>query len=319
MPAPFYSSETPSSCIHIIKDFIVPGLLGRELNKIDDINDIFKNIRGNNFAKAGIEIALWDLFAKHEEKPLYEYIGGKNKEIPWKISIGIKPSISKLLDTIEHFLEKGLQHIKIKIKKGWDIEPVKRIRERFGKISLSVDANSFYTLQDMDTFRELDNYSLVQIEQPLNYDDIYDHHILRNSIKTPVCMDESIKGMVTAKNTLDLGSCDIVNIKIQRVGGLRNAISIHDMCKARGIPVWIGCMPDSGVGHAAGLAMCSLPNVLYPSDIPPGDAYFKEDIVVPEIKMNKDGNIGLFSGPGLGVTLKDDMVDKFKVTGLEYK
>jgi len=317
MPAPFYSSETPYTCIHVIKDFIIPGLLGKPFEKIEDLSCIFGDIRGNNFAKAGVEIALWDLLAKHDNKPLYKYIGGSKKNIPWKISIGIKPSIRKLLDTVGQFLDRGLRHIKIKIKKGWDIEPVEKIRERFGNISLSVDANSFYSLRDIGLFRELDNYGLVQIEQPLCHDDLYDHYKLRNSIKTPICLDESIGSVTAARNALDIGCCDIVNIKIQRVGGIANAIAIHDMCRENNIPVWIGCMPDSGIGHAAGLAMCSLSNVRYPCDIPPTGTYFKKDIIEPGIKMNESADIELYGGPGLGCTLKEGSVDELKISSIE--
>ena len=286
MPAPFYSSETPVTCIHILKDFIIPQLLGRNIDKIEDADGIFSNIRGNNFAKAGVETALWDLLSKHTNKPLFEFIGGKNREIPWKISIGIKPTIDELLASIENFLEYGCKGIKIKIKKGWDIEPIKKIREKFGNIDLTVDANSNYTIEDAKIFEEMDNYKLTQIEQPLHYMDLYDHYVLQNRIKTPICLDESIDSITNCKNALDIGSCKIINIKIQRVGGIKNAIAIHDMCRAKGIPVWIGQMPESGVGSFAGLALCSLDNVLYASDIAPSDAYFKEDIIDSGMQMD---------------------------------
>jgi len=319
-PSPYYYSyETPYTCIHIMKDFIIPRLLKRDIKKIGDVDDIFDNMRGNNFAKVGLETALWDLFAKYSGKSLYEFIGGENKEIPWKMSIGIKPSIRELLDTIERFLDSGCRSIKIKIKRGWDIEPVREIRGKFGDIDLSVDANSFYVLEDIEIFRELDKYDLTQIEQPLHYEDLYDHHILQSKINTPICLDESIDSVTTCKNALDIGSCKIVNIKIQRVGGLKNAILIHDMCKKKEIPVWVGFIPESGVGDIIGLALCSLSNVLCPSDISPTGAYFKEDIIIPDITMGKSGNIKLPEGIGLGCSLDNDKVDKFKVSSFEFK
>jgi O-succinylbenzoate synthase len=317
MPAPFYSSETPFTCLHIIKDFIVPSLSGRSFEKIEDVSDIFVNIRGNNFAKAGVEMALWDLMAKYTNKPLYKYIGGQKKDIPWKISIGIKKDIKTLLDTVGSFLNKGLSSIKMKIRKGWDLGPVEAIRKRFGDISLSVDANSFYSIEDIDLFKELDNYGLTQIEQPLSYDDLYDHYRLRDSINTPICLDESIHSVTAARNAMDMGCCDIVNIKVQRVGGIRNAIVIHDICKDNDIPVWIGCMPDSGIGHAAGLVMCSLPNVRYPSDIPPTGAYFKKDIIEPEIKTIRGGYLELLEGPGLGCKLKEKTLNELKISSFD--
>ena len=319
MPAPFYSSETPFTCLHIIKDFLVPELSGRSIEQIEDVSDIFDNIRGNNFAKAGVEMALWDLIAKYAGKPLYKYIGGYKKDIPWKISIGIKKDIETLLDTVGSFLSQGLSSIKIKIRKGWDLEPVEAIRNRFGNISLSVDANSFYTIGDINLFKELDNYGLTQIEQPLSYDDLYDHYKLRDAINTPICLDESIHSVTAARNAMDIGCCDIVNIKVQRVGGITNAIAVHDICKDNDIPVWIGCMPDSGIGHAAGLAMCSFPNVRYPSDIPPTGAYFKEDIIEPEIKMIRGGYLELLEGPGLGCRPREDILDKLKISSFDFQ
>lgn len=319
MPAPFYSSETVDTCIHMLKDFIIPQLLGRNINKIEDVNDIFSNIRGNNFAKTGVEIALWDLLSKYANKPLFEFIGGKNKKIPWKISIGIKSSLDELLASIEKFLKYGCKSVKIKIKKGWDIEPIKKIRENFGSIDLTVDANSHYSLEDIKIFEEIDNYKLTQIEQPLHYKDLYDHYILQNRINTPICLDESIDSLTSCKNALDIGSCKIINIKIQRVGGIKKAIAIHDMCKSKGIPVWIGQMPESGVGSFFGLALCSLDNVLYASDIAPSDVYFKEDIIDSNIQMDKLGNLHLPTGIGVGCNLDKKQIDKLKVTKMKFE
>ncbi len=319
MPAPFYSSETPETCIHILKDFIIPQLLNRNIDKIEDADAIFSNIRGNNFAKAGVETALWDLLSKHTNKPLFEFIGGKNREIPWKISIGIKPSIDELLASIENFLEYGCKGIKIKIKKGWDIEPIKKIREKFGNIDLTVDANSNYTIEDAKIFEEMDNYKLTQIEQPLHYMDLYDHYVLQKRIKTPICLDESIDSVTNCKNALDIGSCRIINIKIQRVGGIKNAVAIHDMCRAKGIPVWIGQMPESGVGSFAGLALCSLDNVLYASDIAPSDAYFKEDIIDSVMQMDRKGNLCLPAGSGIGCNLDEKQIDRLKVAKMKFE
>jgi o-succinylbenzoate synthase len=320
MPAPFYSSETIGTCMHILSDFIIPQLLGRNIDSIEDADTVFSNIRGNNFAKAGVETALWDLLSKHAGKPLFEFIGGEKREIPWKISIGIKPSIDELLASVESFLEYGgCKGIKIKIKKGWDIEPIRKIREKFGDIDLTVDANSSYTIEDAKIFEEIDNYKLTQIEQPLHYMDLYDHYVLQNRIETPICLDESIESPTSCKNALDIGSCRIINIKIQRVGGIKNAIAIHDMCRSKGIPVWIGQMPESGVGSFFGLALCSLDNVQYASDIAPSVAYFKEDIINSGIQMDKHGNLLLSNEIGFGSKLDEKQMARLKVTDVKFE
>jgi len=318
MSAPFYSSETIGTCMHILKNFLIPQLIGIKINQTEIIEKIFADIRGNNFAKAGVDTALWDLFSKYENKPLFEFIGGCNKKIPWKVSIGIKPTIDDLLKSVEKFLNYGSRSIKIKIKKGWDIEPIKKIRENFGNIDLTVDANSFYTLEDFRVFEEIDNYKLTQIEQPLHYRDLYDHYILQNKIDTPICLDESIDSLTNCKNALDIGSCKIINIKIQRIGGVKKAIAIHDLCKSRGLPVWIGQMPESGVGSFFGLALCSLDNVLYDSDIAPSEVYFREDIIDSAMQMDSSGNLLLPSEIGVGCNLDEKQIDKLKVTQMAY-
>jgi O-succinylbenzoate synthase len=318
MAAPFYSSETIGTCLHILKDFLIPKLIGKNINQNEILDKIFADIRGNNFAKAGIETALWDLFSKYENKPLFKFIGGKDKKIPWKVSIGIKPSLDDLLKTVEKFLNYGSRSIKIKIKKDWDIEPIKKIRENFGNIDLTVDANSFYTLEDISVFEEIDNYKLTQIEQPLHYRDLYDHYILQQKINTPICLDESIDSLTNCKNALDIGCCKIINIKIQRVGGVKKAIAIHDLCKLSGLPVWIGQMPESGVGSFFGLALCSLDNVLYDSDIAPSEVYFKEDIIDSAIQMDAYGNLILPLENGAGCNLDEKQIEKLKVTKMVY-
>ncbi len=318
MPGPFYSAETPYTCIHIMKEFIIPKLLGKNFKSINDFNEIFLNVRGNNFAKAGIEAALWDIISKCNNMPLYRFVGGTKKDIPWKISIGIKNTIKILLNDIEYFLNKRVKNIKIKIRKGWDIEPVRCIRKEFGNINLSVDANAYYSLKDINIFKELDEYGLTQIEQPLNYDNLYEHHILKQKIKTPICLDESIDSIETCNNAIKLDSCDIVNLKVQRVGGIKNSLLIHNLCRDNNIPVWIGFMPDSGIGSALGLSICSLPNVLYSNDICPTGFYFKEDIISPEISMDDKSNLILSEDIGIGYNLDYDVVNKYKVSSIKF-
>lgn len=316
MPGPFYSAETPGTCYHIIEDFIVPKLLGLDIEDISDANDIFSSIRGNNIAKASIEVALWDLLAKRENMALYKYIGGEDKEIKWKISFSIMDSVEKLIGSIENHVKKGLKSIKLKITQDWDIIPVKAVREHFGDIELMVDANSCYSPEDEDLFLELDKYKLVQIEQPFSYDDLYDHYTLQKKLNTPICLDESIRSVVAAKNALDMESCRVINIKVQRVGGIANTIKIHDMCMEAGVPVWIGSMRESGVGNTVNLAMCSLPNVTMASNIDSPGSYFTEDIVTPDIEFSKNGNMLLLKDPGIGVELRQDMMEKFTVDSM---
>jgi len=311
--SPHYSYETTQTAIHIIRDFILPGMVKVEFDDVGHFLERVSFIRGHNMAKAGVEMALWDLQAKMQGVALNALFGGRRKKIPTGVSIGIKPSIRVLLERVEDFLARGYQRIKVKIQSGWDIEVVGAIRKEFGDIPLMVDANSAYSLDDLDLFRRLDEYNLLMIEQPFHYDDIVDHAKLQKEIRTPICLDESIRSEDDARKALELGSARVINIKLSRVGGLQETKRIHDLCEKRAVPVWCGSMLESGIGEAHNLAMATLPNFKIPGDIAPGDRYFEDDIVTPRIQLNPDGTIDVPEGRGIGFSLDEEMLNKYTV------
>ncbi len=307
--APLYNEETVGTAWHVLESFILPAILGTDLTRPDQFAPRVASIRRHHMAKAGVEAALWDLFAQYERRPLHAVLGGTRDRIPVGVSLGIEPEIERLLERISHFLAEGYQRIKVKIKPGWDVAVVERIRAAFGDILLQVDANSAYALADADTFRALDEYGLLMIEQPLEEDDLIDHATLQADLRTPICLDESITSRSQARKALDIGACRIINIKQARVGGLTAAIAIHDLCQARGVPVWCGGLLETGVGRAANLALASLPNFTLPADISASDRYFEEDIIDPPVRLGRGGTIPVPMGPGLGVAVRLDRID----------
>jgi O-succinylbenzoate synthase len=239
---PYYCPETTETCWHMLKDFLAPAILGRDWSTIDELVALYRPVKGNRFAKAGVEMACWDLLARSRGVPLHELIGGTRSEIVSGVSLGIEGRVEALFDQIERYLEEGYRRIKLKIAPGWDVDVVRRVRERYPSIALQVDANSAYTLDDLPTLQALDDFDLLLIEQPLAHDDIIDHARLQAALKTPICLDESIHSADDARKALDLGACRVINIKVSRVGGLLEARRVHDVCRARGIPVWCGGM-----------------------------------------------------------------------------
>jgi O-succinylbenzoate synthase len=296
---PFYCPETTETCWHILKDFLAPRVLGREWETMDELVGLYHPVKGNNFAKAGLEMACWDALAMRAEKPLAELLGGTRAAIESGVSLGIEPQIGRLFDLIDQYRAEGYRRIKLKIAPGSDVEVVRRVRERYPEVPLQVDANSAYTLADLDTLRALDEFDLLLIEQPLAHDDIVDHARLQAALRTPVCLDESIHSADDARKALDLGSGRVINIKVSRVGGLREAKRVHDLCLSRGVPVWCGGMHEFGIGRAANVAIASLPGFTLPGDISGSDKYYREDLVEPPI-VAINGTVGVPRGPGLG-------------------
>ncbi len=311
--APFYSYETVETCWHIQRDFIAPFVLGRDLQDAATLMSILAPIRGHNMAKAGVEMACWDLWAQAQGVSVAALLGGTRERVPSGVSIGIQDSIEALRERIGAFLEEGYHRIKIKIKPGWDLETVEAVRRAFPEVPLMVDANSAYTLADADRLRGLDDYGLMMIEQPLAYDDIVDHARLQSQLKTPICLDESIHGPKDARQALDLGSCRLINIKAGRVGGLHQAQSIHDLCRQRDVPVWCGGRLESGIGRAHNIALASLPGFTLPGDISATARYYATDIVEPPVTLDPDGMVAVPQGPGLGVTIRQDILDRYTV------
>lgn len=310
---PFYTYETVQTAWHILSDFLIPGILNRNLNTVDDAISSWKKVRGHNMAKAGLEAALWDLFAKSKNISLSKMLGGAKEKIDVGVSIGIQSSIGELVKKVENYLHEGYKRIKIKIAPGNDIQLIKALRNEFPIILLQVDANSAYTLNDTNLFKAMDEYDLLMIEQPLGHDDIYQHSKLQREIKTPICLDESILSLDDTLTAIDLESCKIINIKPGRVGGFTEAKLIHDYCTRKNIRVWHGGMLESGIGRAGNIALASLPNFTLPGDISASKRYFKNDIVEPEFVLNEDGTINVPSKPGIGVEVNLEMLEKVTV------
>ena len=307
---PYYSSETTETVWHIIAGFIAPLVLGHTFDHPRDVFPALRRIRGHNMAKAGVEMAAWDLYAKMMGQPLAAVLGGTRDRIASGVSIGIQDSYDQLLEKIEKELAAGYQRIKIKIKPGWDIEAVERVRARFGNIPLQVDANAAYSLADTDLLARLDPFKLLLIEQPLDYDDVMDHAVLQQRITTPVCLDESIHTVRIARDAIEAKACQIINIKPGRVGGHQQSIELHDLCAANGIPVWHGGMLESGIGRAHNIHLASLPNFTLPGDIAASKRYYQPDLIEPAIEIGADGTIPVPTGPGIGVNIVRDRIDQ---------
>jgi O-succinylbenzoate synthase len=307
--APYYCYETVETAWHILRDYLWPILRGREFASAAEVWDLFSRVRGHNMAKAGLEIALWDAEAKQENLPLAKHLGGVREEIICGVSIGIQPSIDQLVAKVEKELAAGYQRIKIKIKPGWDIEPVRALRERFPRIRLMVDANSAYSLADAKHLKQLDAFYLIMIEQPLGWDDIYSHVQLQRQLDTPICLDECIHDLEHARAAIDTGACRIINIKLGRVGGHTPARRIHDLCQSKGIPVWCGGMLESGIGRAHNIAMSTLENFSLPGDVSASRRYWQADIVQPEVEVSKQGTIRVPSAPGMGYRPSLDRIE----------
>jgi len=303
-----YSYETTQTAWHVLRDFLIPQLLKRPLS-VEYMVALGARLRGHPLARAGLEAALWDLTAQVEGISLSRALGGTRDRVSVGVSIGIQPSYDALVDRIDEFLAQGYARIKIKIKPGYDLDAVKRVRAKHPNVLLQVDANSAYTLADAPLFEAMDDYKLLLIEQPLGWDDIYEHSRLQPLLKTPVCLDESIHSPGHARLAIELGATRVINIKAGRVGGLAESRRIHDLCQSRKIPVWCGGMLETGVGRAGNVALASLPNFKLPGDISASDRYYVEDIVDPPFTLNPDSTISVPTGPGLGVAVNLKRLD----------
>jgi o-succinylbenzoate synthase len=305
---PFYSYETTRTAWHIISEFVAPVVLGREFAHPREIFDALRMIRGHNMAKAAVEMAAWDLFARQQNVPLSRALGGSAAAIASGVSIGIQDSLEQLAERVAIELAAGYRRMKIKIKPGWDVEAVRTVRSRFGAIPLMVDANAAYTLSDAPHLAALDAFDLMMIEQPLDYDDVRDHARLQSQIRTPICLDESLHTLRLAEEAIDARACRIINIKPGRVGGHQQSIRMHDLAAANGMPVWHGGMLESGIGRAHNIHLSSLPNFTLPGDVAASKRYFVPDLIDPPIEVREDGTIPVPGGPGIGVTIMMDRV-----------
>lgn len=298
---PWYSSETVETAWHVLRDFLIPAVMGQEIASPAGVVARFSRVRGHPMARAALENAVWDLLAQAQGESLAVMLGGQRDRVPVGVSVGIEPTLDELLDRVAQPVAEGYGRIKLKIKPGWDVEVVRAVRERWPDLPLQVDANSAYTLADAPVFREMDQFDLLLIEQPLHYDDIVDHAQLQAQLRTPLCLDESIHSPEHARWALDIGACRVINIKVGRVGGLTAARQIHDLCAERGIPVWCGGMLETNVGRAANVALATLPNFTLPGDISASARYYRQDIAEPNFALNDDSTLTVPSEPGLGV------------------
>ena len=311
---PFYNHETVDTAWLITAKYIGPLLAKARVETATQVNAVLAPIRGNQMAKAGVEAAIWDLEAKLAGRPLWQHLGGVRDEINCGVSIGLQESTEKLLDKVTHELESGYQRIKIKIKPGKDVQLVEAIRSRFPSITLSVDANSAYALNgDLSLVKQLDQYNLLMIEQPLAPGDLVDHAKLQREIKTPICLDESICSLSDARHADELGSCRIINIKLGRVGGHTEVRSIQAHALEHGIPVWCGGMLEAGIGRAHNIALSTLPAFTLPGDVSASARYWEEDIIEPPVTVSRQGTIKAPTGPGIGYEVNEARIETLTV------
>jgi O-succinylbenzoate synthase len=310
---PFFSYEWAETAWATLRDFLVPAVVGSTLASGKESAGLMSRVRGHNMAKAALENALWDAEARRKQLPLWKLLGGTRSEIACGVSIGIQDSHEQLLDKIETELGAGYQRIKVKVKPGWDLDVLSKIRKRWPKILLSCDANSAYRPSDLEHLRKFDEFNLLMIEQPLWDDDIYQHAKLQRDLQTAICLDESIRQARDAEEAIALGACRIMNIKVGRVGGFSEAIAIHDLCQRHGIPVWCGGMLETGIGRAHNIALSTLPNFRLPGDVSASKRYWAEDIVEPQIEVNSRGTIPVRDVAGTGYEVKTDLIAKLTV------
>lgn len=310
---PSYCEEWTDSAWSCLKDILAPLVLNREIESAEKTFELMRAVRGNRMAKAAIEIAVWDLEAKKLGVPLWQHLGGAKNEIECGVSIGIQDSIEQLFDKIQIELDAGYKRIKIKIKPGWDFDVIKQVREKFGAILLMGDANSAYSLNDIELFKQLDRFGLMMLEQPLQHDDIIDHAELQKQIKTPICLDEPIRSPDDARKAIELQSGKIINIKLGRVGGHAEARRVETVCRENNIRAWCGGMLESGIGRAHNIAMSTLAGFVLPGDVSASKRYWREDIIEPAVEVTKNGTIRAPELAGIGFAVNEARINSLAV------
>ena len=310
---PFYCHETVDTAWLVLTEYVIPRVIGKEVATARDFNPLVADIRGHHMARGGLEAALWDLEARQQGRPLWKFLGGTRAKVDAGVSIGIQPTIDKLLQVIQGEVDAGYQRIKIKIKPGWDVEVLRQVRAAFPRIRLMGDANSAYTLADIELFRQMDAFDVMMFEQPLHYEDIIDHAELQRHIRTPICLDESIHSADDARKAIQIGACRIINVKLGRVGGHREARAVHDVCRDSGIPVWCGGMLESGIGRAHNVALSSLENFSLPGDVAASKRYWAEDVIEPWVEVSAEGTIAQRMEPGIGYAVNLEALERCTV------
>lgn len=302
----------------MLEDYLIPLILNKEINHPDEVSEIFEPIRKNNMAKSTIEGAIWDIYAQQTNQSLAAALGGKKDKIEVGISIGIQKSMDDLVALVDEYVKEGYKRIKVKIKPGWDIEVMRTLRETFPDVAIMADANSAYRLADMELLKQLDEFNLTMVEQPLASDDIIDHATLQKQMTTPICLDESIHSLEDARKAVEIGATKIINIKIGRVGGLTEAKKIHDYCETQGIPVWCGGMLESGIGRAHNVALTTLTNFILPGDTASSNRYWEKDIIEPEV-VAEHGYITVPQQAGIGYQVNVETIESYTVEKKTYQ
>ena len=307
---PTYSPESTSGAYALMKNLLAPKLINQKIEDAEDINNIFNYVKGNFFAKAGLEIAYWLLKAKVTAKPLHDLIGGVKKPVSVGADFGIQDNIKQLITKIDLAVKSGYPRVKLKFRRGWDIDMLKAVRDVFPEFVFHIDCNSSFTLDDLEFLKKLDRFNLAMIEQPLQYNDLLDHAKLQRELSTPVCLDESITSPKIMEEAIYLESCKFVNIKFGRVGGITNVLKIHNLAKDAKIPCWIGSMLESSVGMGISAELATLPNCTYPADVFPSKSYYNEDLSSPEIELCKPGYVDISHVAGIPYEPKPDMLKR---------
>ena len=310
---PFYSDEWTDTCWATLSEFLAPMVVGKKVESAAQVFSLMRPVRGHRMAKATLETACWDLEAKSAGVPLWKHLGGTRPEIASGVSIGIQDTPDILLEKIRKEVNAGYQRIKIKIKPGWDLKIIERVRKEFPDIRLMGDANSAYKPSDVPLFQQLDQFNLMMLEQPLSHDDIFDHAKLQRQIKTPICLDESIRSAEDATNAITLESCRIINVKLGRVGGHAEAKRIERVAGENEIPIWCGGMLESGIGRAHNIAMSTLAGFTLPGDVSASARYWEEDIIDPPVRVSSSGTIKPPDSPGIGVTINLPRIEALTV------
>ncbi|NUV61134.1 o-succinylbenzoate synthase [Streptomyces sp. CAI-85] len=298
---PFYCGESTWSCWQVLGEYLAPMLLGRAWDHPEDAARLTAKVSGNHFARAGLDMACWDLYGQRRGEPLADVLGADADAVPAGVSLGIEPTIDALLAQVSRHVDDGYRRIKLKIRPGWDLEPVRAVQDAFPGVALQVDANTAYRPEQESVLAELDGRGLLMIEQPYAATDLLSHARLAARLDTPVCLDESVTTPDVLRTALHLGAADVVNIKVSRLGGLGPSKTVHDLCLDAGVPVWCGGMHEFGIGRAANLALAGLPGFTLPSDVSGSDKYYRQDIVTPPIRA-VDGMVAVpRSRPGIGL------------------
>jgi O-succinylbenzoate synthase len=307
---PDYSYETAGTALHVIKQYFAPALVGKEFTDPKSLMENLRPFTGHPMARSGLELALWDLQGKQSGRSLWQMIGGIRSKVDVGVSVGIQPDIDDLLDIVANHVDEGYARVKLKIEPDRDLKEIEAVRARYPDLRLQVDANAAYTLDDVEIFQEMDALGLLLIEQPLADGDLIDHSHLQKQLATPICLDESIQSLRDARQALEIEACRIINIKQGRIGGLSEAIAIHDYCLEKGVMVWCGGLLETGVGRAANLALAAKKGFALPGDISATDRYYEQDIAWPDFKLNPDSTIDVPQDPGLGVEIDQAELDR---------